>query len=148
MRFFFAAVVSLFLCLFPWCNVALANPVPPALTDFPPSDLRFIRIDCQQDWLGADESLIRYYNSPNTAQATTESDVDTNYPEGSYCGWFFDAVSNNGSGGGGVVPAEVSQETLDGWQATIDILQLTVSICSKIYPVVLAIRVLTVIVYS
>lgn len=146
----FLAALALFLLALTFAPAAsLANPVPPAPTHS--ADISNILINCNESWLSADQSRVRYRYVSNPEQVEYETDPDGTYPEGSYCGWFIDNLGGQTPGsdtdtGGQVV--EVSAETLAWWQATIDILQTAVSLGAKIYPVILGIRVVSMVVYS
>lgn len=142
--------VALFLLALTFAPAAsLANPIPP--NPAYPADIQSILLSCNESWITPGESRVRYRYVNNPEEIAYEQDPDGAAPEGSYCGWF---VSNLGGQtpvsdtdtGGQVV--EVSAETLAWWQATIDILQTAVSLGAKIYPVILGIRVVSMVVYS
>lgn len=130
-------------------SAAFANPVPDQPSS-PWSSVQSISLNCDETWLTVNQSRLRYRFANLPAEEFYETEVDTDYPEGSYCGWFIAQMGgqNTDSGSDTGSQIEISQETLDWWQATIDVFKAGISIGAKVYPVILGIRVVSMIMYS
>lgn len=146
----FLAAVALFLLALTFAPAAsLANPIPPDPTF--PADLQNILLSCNETWITPGESRIRYRYVNNPEEIAYETDLDGTFPQGNYCGWFIDNLGGQTPGSDtdtGSQVVEVSAETLAWWQATIDVLKAGISLGAKVYPVILGIRVVSMIMYS
>ena len=133
--------------VFSLASPALAQTLP----DFPePSvtaNLFRIQFDCNLSD-PVEDSRVRFSYSDTTP---TQNIFDDS-PDSTFCDTYLSLAAGGSSsdpGGGGTGDTlEVSQETLDWWQATIDFLMLTQTIGVAVYPVIFGIRVLSLIAYS